>query len=183
MASIIGVETLQHTNGTTAATIDSSGLVTLPNSVYLSRYILNSDATVNGAITDWVAPSLSKQVGTIGTAVTHSSGNFSFPITGIWKITAQARLLALTTDSTVGVDIMVTVDNNTYTRYGFGGEGDGSDTVTGSVTVQEIINVDDITNVKVQIAASSISGSSKIYGTSNNDSRTQVIFERIANAQ
>ena len=28
MASIIGVETLQHTNGTTAATIDSSGKVT-----------------------------------------------------------------------------------------------------------------------------------------------------------
>lgn len=29
MASIIGVETLQHTNGTTAATIDSSGVVSL----------------------------------------------------------------------------------------------------------------------------------------------------------
>lgn len=30
MASIIGVETLQHTNGTTAATIDSSGVITQP---------------------------------------------------------------------------------------------------------------------------------------------------------
>ena len=30
MASIIGVETLQHTNGTTAATIDSSGRITKP---------------------------------------------------------------------------------------------------------------------------------------------------------
>ena len=30
MASIIGVETLQHTNGTTAATIDSSGRVSTP---------------------------------------------------------------------------------------------------------------------------------------------------------
>ena len=34
MASIIGVETLQHTNGTTAATIDSSGRVALPNRPY-----------------------------------------------------------------------------------------------------------------------------------------------------
>ena len=30
MASIIGVETLQHTNGTTAATIDSSGRILTP---------------------------------------------------------------------------------------------------------------------------------------------------------
>ena len=30
MASILGVETLQHTNGTTAATIDSSGNVDMP---------------------------------------------------------------------------------------------------------------------------------------------------------
>lgn len=34
MASIIGVETLQHTNGTTAATIDSSGRVALSNRPY-----------------------------------------------------------------------------------------------------------------------------------------------------
>jgi len=33
MASIIGVETLQHTNGTTAATIDSSGNLTFSNSL------------------------------------------------------------------------------------------------------------------------------------------------------
>lgn len=31
MASILGVETLQHPNGTTAATIDSSGNLTVPN--------------------------------------------------------------------------------------------------------------------------------------------------------
>jgi len=35
MASIIGVETLQHTNGTTAATIDSSGIVTMPTGIKL----------------------------------------------------------------------------------------------------------------------------------------------------
>ena len=33
MASILGVETLQHTNGTTAATIDSSGNLTFNNSL------------------------------------------------------------------------------------------------------------------------------------------------------
>jgi len=44
MASIIGVETLQHTNGTTAATIDSSGRITTPVGIKLGTGtdILNS---------------------------------------------------------------------------------------------------------------------------------------------
>lgn len=44
MASIIGVETLQHTNGTTAATIDSSGNVkpTASGSVVAVRFYSNN---------------------------------------------------------------------------------------------------------------------------------------------
>ena len=44
MASIIGVETLQHTNGTTAATIDSSGVITADAGIKLGTGtdILNS---------------------------------------------------------------------------------------------------------------------------------------------
>lgn len=37
MASIIGVETLQHTNGTTAATIGSSGNVTVPQDLTVTN--------------------------------------------------------------------------------------------------------------------------------------------------
>jgi len=52
MASILGVETLQHTNGTTAATIDSSGNVkpTASGSVVAVRfYSNNTRATVSSA--------------------------------------------------------------------------------------------------------------------------------------
>ena len=44
MASIIGVETLQHTNGTTAMTINSSGSISEPNKEYF-RVILTTDQT------------------------------------------------------------------------------------------------------------------------------------------
>ena len=182
MASIIGVETLQHTNGTTAATIDSSGLVTLPNSVYLSRYILGSDQTSDGTITNWISPSQSKQVGAIGTAVSASSGIFTFPKTGVWKVSFQARVLSVNGDSTVGVEIQVTDDNNNYSVYGFGGAGHGTGTMTASLNVCEIINVDNVLNVKAKFVATSITSGGKFYSTFNNDNRTQVIFERITDA-
>jgi hypothetical protein len=46
MASIIGVETLQHTNGTTAATIDSSGFL-LPKTPALSVQATDIDQSVS----------------------------------------------------------------------------------------------------------------------------------------
>ena len=65
MASIIGVETLQHTNGTTAATIDSSGNVTLTNpyeltnpvafEAYLSANETGFDTTATGDSVAWNA--------------------------------------------------------------------------------------------------------------------------------
>ena len=58
MASIIGVETLQHTNGTTAATIDSSGRILKPqqiafvvnkssggNTTYAANSVISADMT------------------------------------------------------------------------------------------------------------------------------------------
>ena len=153
------------------------------NSVYLSRYILSSDKTTDGTITNWVSPSQSKQVGTIGTAVSVSSGIFTFPKTGIWKIKFQSRILSVSGDSTIGLEIQVTDDNNTYSVYGFGGEGHGTGTMTGSLNVREIINVDNVSNVKAKLVATSITSGCKFYGSNNNDSRTQVIFERIADAQ
>ena len=183
MTSILKVNQIQNTAGTTALTVDSSGIVALPNSVYLSRYILGSDKTTDGTIIDWVSPSQSKQVGTIGTAVTVSSGIFTFPATGIWKVSFQARVLTVSGDSTIALQIKVTDDNSTYSVYGFGGEGHGTGTMTGSLSVDEIINVDNVSNVKVKLDATSITSGCKFYGSGNNDSRTQVIFERITDAQ
>lgn len=51
MASILGVETLQHTNGTTAATIDSSGNVkpTASGSVVAVRFYSNDTRSATSA--------------------------------------------------------------------------------------------------------------------------------------
>ena len=55
MASIIGVETLQHTNGTTAATITSGG--TLYSSGHVIQTVIASSTTqASTAVTDLAAP-------------------------------------------------------------------------------------------------------------------------------
>jgi hypothetical protein len=183
MTSILKVSEIQDpTNSNTALTIDSSGIVALPNSVYISRFRLTSDWTTNATITAWGGYNRSKQVQTIGTAVTVSSGIFTFPATGIWKVTVQARALAVNGDSTVGFAIQATDDNSTYTDYAFASEGHSTGTSTGSLFAEEFINVDNVSNVKVLISGESIASGSKIYGTTT-DTRTQVVFERITASQ
>lgn len=173
-------------NTNTAMTISSSGLVTLPNSVYITRFSLQSNLTANGDLTDWASPSLSKQVSSIGTVVTVSSGVFTFPVTGIWRIHANLRVLAIS-DTSVGLSYAVSTDGgSTFTDdYVFGSEGDGStSTNTGSIVLTDYLNVDNVSNVKMKIVGDSISASSYVQGiASSSGMRTWVSFERITDAQ
>ncbi len=84
MASIIGVETLQHTNGTTAATIDSSGRILQPANPKFSLYLatgVTADYTSGGDVpfdtTDF-------NVGSC-VAISSSVATFTAPITGYYQ--------------------------------------------------------------------------------------------------
>ena len=153
------------------------------NSIYFTRFELSADQTSNAVITNWASMRLAKQISSVGTAVTVSSGIFTFPVTGVWKITFQARILSGSGDSTAGVYLNATTDNSTYTNYIFASEGDSAGTSTGGIFIQDILNVDDISNVKVQFEASSLASGSQIYGASTGSVRTWCSFERITDAQ
>ena len=185
--SKIYVNEIRHSGGAVAAMqFDSTGLVSLPNSVYITRFSLQSNLTANGDLTDWASPSLSKQVSSIGSAVTVSSGVFTFPVTGIWRIHANLRVLAIS-DTSVGLSYAVSTDGgSTFTDdYVFGSEGDGStSTNTGSIVLTDYLNVDNVSNVKMKIVGDSISASSYVQGiASSSGMRTWVSFERITDAQ
>lgn len=185
MASIIGVQELQHTNGTSAMTIDSSGLVSLPNSVYLTRFGLTSNLTSDGIITNWSAPTISNQVATIGSAVTASSGVFTFPVTGVWRVHLNARVIT-TADGTLAAQLDITTNGGTsFTTTAFASEGDGASTTnTGSIVLTDYVNVDNVSNVKVRLYGSSIASGGYIQGQAvTNGLRTWVSFERITDAQ
>jgi hypothetical protein len=110
MASIIGVETLQNPNGTTAATIDSSGRVTLPNRPH---------AMVDFGGTAYV----SKSVGVmpfdnafvnVGNHYSTSTYKFTCPITGLYTV----EFAAITQNNSDDFEVAVILDGvRVYRHY------------------------------------------------------------------
>lgn len=183
MTSVIKVDNIQNSTGTAALSIDSSGRVTMSNTVFMTRFYLASNHTTNAVATDWTGSNHSPEIMSIGTAVTHSSGNFTFPITGIWRVGLQGRITSPGNDTTITLYINITTDNSTYTRMMYAGAGD-VDSGTSTVFMQNYINVNNVTNVKAQIEVGSIANGSFLHGQSTGPvSPTQVLFERITDAQ
>lgn len=89
MASILGVETLQHTNGTTAATIDSSGVISQPAipCACVGLTTANPDDTTHpydpasGTIIKWDTLFVNQ-----GSCYDSSTGRFKATKAGIWEM-------------------------------------------------------------------------------------------------
>lgn len=184
--SKIYVDEIRHSGGAVAAMqFDSTGLVSLPNSVYLSRFGLTSNLTSDGDLTAWAVPTLSNQVATINTAVTVSSGVFTFPVTGVWRVHLNARVIAVN-DTTLAIDQAVSTDGgSSFTDdYVFASEGGPSGTFTGSIVLTDYLNVDNVSNIKLKFAASSIVSGGYVQGQAvASGLRTWVSFERITDSQ
>jgi len=86
MASIIGVETLQHTNGTTAITIDSNGLalpsvldyrsVVFPNSATTSQNTI-TDSNIDSSLGSTITATLSSSAGGLGSLTDATIGGLT----------------------------------------------------------------------------------------------------------
>lgn len=83
MASIIGVENLQHTNGTTAATIDSVGRVLTPARPAFHAYGTTASWTIfsNSLFTKLVLPATTLN---IGTHYDTTNCKFVAPVAGVY---------------------------------------------------------------------------------------------------
>lgn len=113
MASILGVETLQHSNGTTAATIDSSGRILTPARPAFQVVKTGTDQSiVNVTATkiEWT------------TAVTDVGGHFSIanneytiPVSGMYQLNLTARGTANPTNTMDSIISYLYV-NDVYTK-------------------------------------------------------------------
>lgn len=88
MASIIGVETLQHTNGTTGLTIDSSGRVNQPNGVFTYVQLTTSNAqdTVSPYTTTGTDIRFDNIKVNKSSSYTASNGRFTAPVAGVYRL-------------------------------------------------------------------------------------------------
>ena len=96
MASEIGVQTIQHTNGTDAMTIDSSGRINQPAKPIMSCKSDNGATNLTSTGMWWrdsVNGGTTFLVNQGGITHNGSDGKFTLPVTGIYRLEYHSMLL------------------------------------------------------------------------------------------
>ena len=88
MASEIGVQTIQHTNGTDAMTIDSSGRVLMPaRPAFLYRTGTQNNLTIN----TWQTVNFNDKLFEVGSNFNTTNKSFVAPVDGLYQFNASVR--------------------------------------------------------------------------------------------
>ena len=190
MSSVLKVSEIQDpTNGNSALTIATDGKVT--GSVNDSRqcvmgFTLTSTATGDqNPITGWsnMATQLSGDGAgeiTRGGSVTESSGNFSFPFTGLWKVEFNGTVQGGSGDATVQYNMDTTQDNSSYSSIVQGKDSTYTTNAKAQISLTALLKVTDTTNDKVRIRQLSFSGHSSEASTT--EGLTYIIFTWLGDA-
>jgi len=133
------------------------------------QWRITADTTMAGSgdffTANWEQVDTSGQ-GTVGSAMTESSGVFTFPETGVYWIYFNGTLYTGTNATgsvKLGLEIHVTTNNSTYTAVADGNDWNPSNQFTyKQVDVASMIDVTDTTQVKIKFK--NVNG-----GTSNSD--------------
>jgi len=162
---------------TQAIDIDSSGRVDMNASYVFDQFQLTANVTAGGDITSNFARVSNAAFASVN-GMTESSGIFSFPFTGLYRVEAFYKSEPLSNDNVV-LSIMATNDNSSYihtSQANARGAGDQSSYCSA------FINVTDISLVKVKFNLISVTSGSVING-STSATVTSFIFTRLAPAQ
>jgi hypothetical protein len=155
------------------------------DAVEIDNWRLSASFTTNDAVvTGWERPE-NASYSKAGTGISESSGIFTFPKTGLYKVTTTAELNTGTSDSAVALKLEVSIDGGTtYDFYAYLLSGDStSDTGrVGGATQNILVNVTNVSNFKFRLVTNSFSSGSVLEGNTDYN-RTNVMFERITDSQ
>ncbi len=116
MASIIGVQELQHTNGTSAMTIDSSGRMLTPaRPAFRVKFDADTSAINISTIQTLDFNTYGSVDFDIGSNFVLASNKFVAPVSGLYQIDSQ--VVVQSAEASTGVYIYVNI-NGTDTRAG-----------------------------------------------------------------
>jgi len=201
MTAILKVDTIQDTSGNniinessntitigasgdtisipSGATIANSGTATgfgIDGITVADQWRVTANITANA---DPISSNLERidtaGQGTIGTAMSVSSGRFTFPSTGIYLVSFNAYGMIASGGDNIGMYINVTTNNSSYSSVATsfaGNQGGRSVPVAGS----SLIDVTDTSNVKVSFKASSIDSGSYFFGDTTGTTINETYF-------
>ena len=148
-----------------------------------SQFRLNTNKTGNADITSGLEVVDTDGYGGIGSAVTESSGIFSFPSTGIYLILVQAYIyLSDAGDTSAGLALKTTTDNSNYDEAARASAGNNANTPNHTCYSHFLFDVTDTSTHKVKFTTASFttSGSTQttLYGQTNRNT-TSFTFLRL----
>ena len=141
------------------------------------QWRLTASMTSNADITSNLERVDTSGQGTLGSAMTESSGIFTFPSTGIWWVVFTIVGQPDNSGGTVIGYIKATTNNSAYSNMTYGGYG-SSDGRVHTFTHQSFIDVTDTSNVKVKFVASSFDSQSYLEGNTDKN-HTSFTFIRL----
>ena len=180
-ASGTGTFTLEAPNSNTDRTLtlpDSAGTIATTNGITeADLWRLTADVTSNGDITANLEQSNDTGWGVVGTGMAESSGVFTFPRTGIWLVMATFAYTSASGDFTNGQIYVSTDGGSAYGSHSVAVSGGATGANESTSTTTALLDVTNVSNVKVKFVLASISGST-LQGRTD-DNRTYFTFIRL----
>ena len=162
MASVLKVDEIQHTDGSTAVTAKVNESRQCVMGFMRTAGLSGNEDPVSG-FTNTATQLSGDGAGQItrGGSVTDSSGTFSFPFTGLWSVEFCTSISAGALDDTIQVDILTTTDNSSYSSLVQAKGGAGAATRKEVITLKGLFKVSNTSNDKVRFKISSNSGTAE----------------------
>lgn len=142
---------------------------------------LTASKTSDGDITSNLERVDDASFGLIGTGMTESSGVFSFPETGIYKVDfiAVGNRVAGAPADNIEFQIFSTIDNSNYTQISYGVLGCPGGNIHDMGIISAIIDVTNTSNVKVKFRTASHTDTNTTINGSSSSSQTAFSFIRL----
>ena len=156
----------------------ASGLATQGIQV-IDTWRLTGDTNnaTNGIITANWERADTHSVANIGTGMTHSSGYFTFPQTGIYLIQSSWRIYVGTADDyAANVSLDLTTDNSSYTYANVATSAEGLDGGTNSASSHFVFDVTNTTTHKIRWSTHSFASNTQLQGDTNQNVSYFTVF-------
>ena len=189
MAGTVGLTELQHTNGTSAMTIDSTGAVSFANTHNLQMFRITSNvatATSATTITAWADAHDSSGFKRVGAAWSQSSGVFTPSVSGLYEIILVAALSATSNNRYVQFDFKFSTNSGgsftTHTMY-TNMPHLNSGTTYQTITFPSYLNIATAATYRFRVDMLAEGTNVNLRGAGSDNSVSKLIFKRLADAQ